>query len=119
MLWGIRTDRSVGATRIGAAHLKVSPTKASTTEPFWGSNICEICCEDIVDGNPLVAYMSTCGGAGLADVNSLRSEDLSYNGGARGPVNLFGLNSIRLSRGSSRLEAGTHYVGQARLATVF
>jgi hypothetical protein len=36
-------------------------SRARPTKVCWGSNICEICCEDIVDGNLRVEYMSTCG----------------------------------------------------------
>jgi hypothetical protein len=68
-----------------------------------------------VDGNPLVAYMSTCSEGWQVTDLPLRNQ----------PVNLFRLDSIRLvwvivdSARTSTVRAGTHYVGQEGLATVF
>jgi ribosomal protein L13E len=70
-----------------------------------------------VDGNPLIAYMSTCceGGSRLRWVRrtNLRSKDLSYSGGEPIFVGQHQIESGSPVRSKqSRLEAGTHMWGK-------
>ena len=93
-----------------AAPLHHTKTAAGMSQPkcVRAGNICEICCEDIVDGNPLVEYMSTCG-EGDSRLRDAVGEH---------PVNpiFAGQHQIEVTNPGGGRNA---YVGQEGLATVF
>ena len=100
--------------------------KTKAIEPFWGSNICEICCEDIVDGNPITTYMSSCGVGGLAlrierDAVAMRSIEAMRvtDPPLRRQSDQIETGRIELSSGSSRLGGRSALCGARKTGNSF